>query len=172
MKRIACLVAVVVFVCTANRSSAQHPGDYDYDGDVDGADYVAWQTAFPWSSAPIWPLPDGDGNGKVDGADFIIWQTNFPYIPTAASLIPGDFDGNDKVDGADFIIWQTNAPRVNPTLATGDADGDGDVDGADFVVWQTNFPYPPSPATVPEPSTIALALLSVPAIFALRRRLR
>jgi hypothetical protein len=48
----------------------------------------------------------------------------------------------------------------------GDFDSDGDVDGADFVVWQTNFPFTPTPgaAPVPEPSTILLALISLPAI--------
>jgi hypothetical protein len=105
MKKAVGLVAVVALTLVANYSFAEHPGDFDGDGDVDGADFVAWQTVFP---------------SRVGGDDI--------------------------------------------------GDHDGDVDGADFVVWQTNFPYTPSPATVPEPSTIALVLLSVPALFALYRR--
>lgn len=82
----------------------------------------------------------------------------------------GDFDSDGDVDGADFVAWQTHFPMASGADWTeGDADSDGDVDGADFVIWQTNFPFTPSAATVPEPSTIALALLSVPAFFALRR---
>jgi hypothetical protein len=105
MKKASGLVAVVAIMLVANCALAEHPGDYDLDGDVDGADFVAWQTAFPSKG------PHGDNVG----------------------------------------------------------DHDGDIDGADFVIWQTNFPYTPSPATVPEPSTCALVLLSVPALFALRR---
>jgi hypothetical protein len=108
MKWISGLVTAAVLTLAANHSFAQYPGDFDWDGDVDGADFVVWQTNCPRPNNPIWPV-DGDG------------------------------------------------------------DADGDCDGADFVIWQTNFPYTPSPATVPEPSTCALVLLSVPALFALRR---
>jgi hypothetical protein len=99
------------------------------------------------------------------------WNTSVLYtdgiLSISAALVPGDFDSDGDVDGADFVIWQTNFPAASGhVLATGDADGDGDVDGADFVVWQTNFPYTPSPAAVPEPSTIALVLLSLPIVFA------
>src|SRR5262249_17388000 len=58
-----------------------HPGDFDLDGDVDGADFVIWQTHFPESEDGGWIEGDGDGDGDVDGADFVIWQTNFPYFP-------------------------------------------------------------------------------------------
>jgi hypothetical protein len=58
-----------------------HPGDFDGDGDVDGADFVAWQTNFPKESGATLPQGDGDGDGDVDGADFVVWQTNFPFTP-------------------------------------------------------------------------------------------
>jgi hypothetical protein len=54
------------------------PGDFDFDGDVDGADFVAWQTSFPKASGATLAKGDADGDGDVDGADFAIWQTNFP----------------------------------------------------------------------------------------------
>jgi hypothetical protein len=57
-----------------------HPGDFDLDGDVDGADFVAWQTSFPTVTLPDYGA-DGDGDWDIDGADFVIWQTNFPYTP-------------------------------------------------------------------------------------------
>jgi hypothetical protein len=61
-------------------------GDYDFDGDVDGADFVVWQTSFP-TSGDLPNLPaDGDGDGDVDGADFVIWQTHFPYTPNPNSV--------------------------------------------------------------------------------------
>jgi hypothetical protein len=57
------------------------PGDFDADEDVDGADFVIWQTNFPKASGASLFTGDGDGDGDVDGADFVIWQTNFPTSP-------------------------------------------------------------------------------------------
>jgi hypothetical protein len=57
-------------------------GDFDGDGDVDGADFVVWQTHFPQESGATLNDGDGDNDGDVDGADFVIWQTNFPFPPS------------------------------------------------------------------------------------------
>jgi autotransporter-associated beta strand protein len=65
------------------------PGDVDSDGDVDGADFVAWQTNFPKASGATLAQGDADGDGDVDGADFIVWQTNFPTAGSGgASPVP------------------------------------------------------------------------------------
>ncbi|MCC7083547.1 MAG: hypothetical protein IT427_00905, partial [Pirellulales bacterium] len=62
---------------------------FDSDGDVDGADFVAWQTHFPTASGATLADGDSDGDGDVDGADFVVWQTNFPYTPEpGASPVP------------------------------------------------------------------------------------
>ncbi|MCC7083947.1 MAG: hypothetical protein IT427_02945 [Pirellulales bacterium] len=61
------------------------PGDLDGDGDVDGADFVAWQTNFPTASGATPAQGDADGDGDVDGADFVIWQTHFPFTPGSGS---------------------------------------------------------------------------------------
>jgi hypothetical protein len=61
--------------------SQPHAGDFDLDGDVDGADFVAWQTNFPKESGATRAEGDADGDGDVDGADFVVWQTNFPFTP-------------------------------------------------------------------------------------------
>jgi hypothetical protein len=63
-------------------SSPLVPGDFDSDGDVDGADFVAWQTNFPKASGATLDEGDADGDGDVDGADFVVWQTNFPFTPS------------------------------------------------------------------------------------------
>jgi hypothetical protein len=60
---------------------SSQPGDFDGDGDVDGADFVAWQTNFPKTSGATPAQGDADGDGDVDGADFVVWQTNFPFSP-------------------------------------------------------------------------------------------
>jgi hypothetical protein len=61
--------------------ASAHPGDFDSDGDVDGADFVAWQTNFPKANGATLAQGDADGDGDVDGADFVVWQTNFPFTP-------------------------------------------------------------------------------------------
>lgn len=53
-------------------------GDFDGDGDVDGADFVAWQTNFPLNTGASSGQGDADGDGDVDGADFAVWQNGFP----------------------------------------------------------------------------------------------
>ncbi len=65
-------------------------GDFDGDGDVDGADFLSWQRE------------DGTGDGLID------WENG--YNASAAS---GDFDNDGDVDGADFLSWQ----RDNATSA-------------------------------------------------------
>jgi hypothetical protein len=66
-----------------------HAGDFDLDGDVDGADFVAWQTNFPTATGATRAQGDADGDGDVDGADFVVWQTNFPFTPgPGASPVP------------------------------------------------------------------------------------
>ncbi len=66
-------------------------GDYDADGDVDGADYVAWQNNFGSTTALG---ADGNGNGVVDAADYTIWRDNFAFstatsVPEPTSLALG-----------------------------------------------------------------------------------
>jgi hypothetical protein len=64
------------------------PGDFDSDGDVDGADFVAWQTHFPMATGATLATGDADGDGDVDGADFVAWQTHFPTSPTPGTVVP------------------------------------------------------------------------------------
>lgn len=52
------------------------PGDYDRDGDADGADLLIWQREFG-TAPPALSGADGDGNGRVDGADLSIWLEQF-----------------------------------------------------------------------------------------------
>ncbi|MCC7083484.1 MAG: dockerin type I repeat-containing protein [Pirellulales bacterium] len=66
-----------------------HPGDFNGDGNVDGADFVAWQTHFPTASGASLADGDANGDGAVDGADFVIWQTSFPFpLGPGVSSVP------------------------------------------------------------------------------------
>jgi MYXO-CTERM domain-containing protein len=82
-------VSVSEISATGSYVGMAHPGDFDSDGDVDGADFVAWQTNFPTATGATLAQGDADGDGDVDGADFVVWQTNFPFTPgPGASPVP------------------------------------------------------------------------------------
>jgi len=66
------------------------PGDFNNDGEVDGADLTVWKTAFGTTAGA-----DADGDLDSDGQDFLAWQRNLglswedfvaPNIPTAAAV--------------------------------------------------------------------------------------
>ncbi len=59
--------------------------DFDSDGDVDGADFLAWQRGVAAGTT----FPDGDANnsGTVDATDLAIWQAAYGSSnPIVASL--------------------------------------------------------------------------------------
>jgi len=68
----------------ATDAIAQLDGDFDNDGDVDGADFLAWQR--------------DPGLGSLTD-----WEEGFGG-PIAA--ISADFDNDNDVDGFDFLTWQ------------------------------------------------------------------
>ena len=64
-------------------------GDYDFDGDVDGDDFLTWQSGFGTQTGATLEDGDADGDGDVDGDDFLAWQSNFGNgAGAAAAAIP------------------------------------------------------------------------------------
>ncbi|MBN1852539.1 MAG: hypothetical protein JW829_07430, partial [Pirellulales bacterium] len=55
----------------------QDQADFDSDGDIDGADFLAWQNGFGMTGTAT--RADGDANGDthVDSADLDIWKDQF-----------------------------------------------------------------------------------------------
>ena len=115
-------------------------GEYDLTVTVNGQTYV---------------LPD------VLLKDDATVQAMLPIV-----ISPADFDGNFRVDGDDLANW-TGGFGLTATAAKvdGDADNDHDVDGGDFLAWQQQFGagVTPPAVAVPEPSTLALALVCLTA---------
>jgi hypothetical protein len=67
-------------------------GDFDADGDVDGADFLDWQRQLG-STVPNGTGADANGDGTVDGLDLGVWTDNFGEVgalpagsPIAASV--------------------------------------------------------------------------------------
>lgn len=52
-------------------------GDFDSDGDVDGADFLVWQRTLGSNVSPLGSGADGDVNGVVDAGDLTVWKNGF-----------------------------------------------------------------------------------------------
>ena len=61
------------------------PGDANFDGAVDGADYTAWADHYGHTDAN-WPKGDFTGDGLADGADYTLWADNYTGD---GSAVPG-----------------------------------------------------------------------------------
>lgn len=64
-------------------------GDYNSDGKVDGADFLAWQRGFG-STTNL--AADGNRNGVVDAGDLDVWKNTFGYagsgVADAQTAVP------------------------------------------------------------------------------------
>jgi hypothetical protein len=61
-------------------------GDFDFDGDVDGADFLVWQRSI---GSTTYLAADGNGNAIVDAADLALWSANYgATLPPPAAAVP------------------------------------------------------------------------------------
>jgi hypothetical protein len=100
---------------------------------------------------------------------------NFPLLEiTLTPNKPGDANFDGYADGADYTIWADNFLESGARFVDGDFNGDGKIDGADYTIWADNFAPAPSlsAAAVPEPASIVLAALALPAVLFAANRAR
>jgi len=69
---------------------AINTGDFDADGDADGADFLTWQRYFGQTTGAHRSQGDGNGDGAVDALDLAIWTSVVGAVQAApaASSIP------------------------------------------------------------------------------------
>ncbi len=60
-----------------NFQSAAAGGDFDPDGDVDGADFLTWQRGLGITGTATVGQGDANGDMNVNAADLAIWRQNF-----------------------------------------------------------------------------------------------
>ncbi len=128
-------------------------GDFDFDRDGDGFDFLKWQL--------------GESPSPLSQSDLADWEAN--YGKTISLTEPGDFDKDLDVDKDDLTKWEGDY-GVN---GNSDANGDGISDGRDFLIWQQNegtmAPLSATSAAVPEPTAAALALAALCLAMSRRR---
>jgi hypothetical protein len=73
-------------VSLSNAASTNAQGDFDQDGDVDGADFLVWQRTLGSAARAA----DADGNGLVEAADLKVWRNHFgqTIAQTATHPVP------------------------------------------------------------------------------------
>jgi len=60
-------------------------GDFDADGDVDGADFLTWQRGFGTPSGATAGNGDADADGDVDADDLLVWEQQLGDIASLSS---------------------------------------------------------------------------------------
>jgi hypothetical protein len=77
------------------------PGDFDEDGDVDGADFLAWQRGYGILLGAEHGDGEATGDGAVDAADLAIWDDQFG---SAASPLIVDSSNAVVPESATWIL--------------------------------------------------------------------
>jgi pectate lyase len=136
---------------TADYPTASRPAGYDTDRD---------------GMPNTWELQMGlDPNNAADRNGTNISPSGYTNLEVFLNLIPGDFNADNSVDLADFVKWRKGLG----TVYTQD----------DFAAFLANFGKSvanPSGSgtlatgTVPEPATLALAIVAAAAAIVTRRR--
>lgn len=141
------------------------------DGRQDAVPAVhIWQWEMAGSNGSLWNINPGLRPDQPHNDDISDWLVDF--VSTATTVLEGDFNADGDVDGNDFLAWQAGfGMQSGAQKSDGDYDNDGDVDGNDFLGWQSEFGSGGGSvsAAVPEPVSIALALVMVAAILSLRQ---
>jgi beta-glucanase (GH16 family) len=117
---------------------------------------------------------DGDPNASTTFPQFMdvdyvrVWQKQTGLI--------GDYNGDGNVNAADYTVWRDTLGQSAIGLPA-DGSGNGTVDQSDYDKWQANFGLTGAGAaateslgTVPEPSTIVIAVTALLSMIVLAYR--
>ncbi len=90
------------------------PGDFQEDGDVDGADLTQWKTGFGMSVAATHFAGDANTDGDVDGDDFLIWQRqiNIGQSAVASASVPEPATAGPALAGLMALACRRNRRAI------------------------------------------------------------
>ena len=105
---------------------------------------------------------DLTSDGAVNHDDLDQWLADAGAVNLGSSYLDGDANLDGEVDALDFGIWNSHKFTSEAAWCSGDFTADGVIDGLDLLVWNANkFTSANSPAVVPEPSGLRIALLAM-----------
>jgi N-acetylglucosamine-6-sulfatase len=91
-------------------ASGPQTADFDSDGDVDGADLLAWQRNVGAAGGGSLEQGDANGDGDVNGDDLNVWRSRFGVAGPEAASVP-----ESSVLALAFIaasLWRSTARRI------------------------------------------------------------
>lgn len=145
------------------------PGDYNRDGSVDVLD-IDLQSDAMSSATPDLAIFDENGDGAVNFTDRDIWVSQHANTYMGDANLDGEFNSSDFVVVFAAGTYETGAAAG---WAQGDWNGDKLFDSADFVAAFTSGGYELGPraavASVPEPSSVMLAVMAIGSLLGLFR---
>jgi hypothetical protein len=81
-------LATDIYISSMQIISPPTTGDFDGDGDKDGADFLRWQRGLGITTGAALGQGDGNGDGDVDAADLAAWKSQFATSVAASSNVP------------------------------------------------------------------------------------
>jgi lipopolysaccharide export system protein LptA len=102
--------------------------DFDENGDIDGADFLAWQLGAGITSGATRAEGDADGNGTVDAVDLAVWESQYAETDVTGTL-QTSLLSTDRSDVSAGLINPIGVWDVDTISATpGFFDGSGVAD--------------------------------------------
>jgi len=83
--------------------------DFDLDNDIDGADFLTWQSGFGITTGATLANGDADENGTVDSADLAIWESQ---MGTSVLLVATSFESQSVQPSTNLISVEPIAPAL------------------------------------------------------------
>jgi hypothetical protein len=155
---------------TANALSELNPfGSLTVDS---GATAAVLENVYDFASG----TPDLAFEFRVPGTGVLSGVVRYSAFSTV--LLIGDYNEDNVVNAADYTVWRNHLGAAGDTLPNRDPDnGSGPISSADYASWKSNFGATPGSgagaagaSAVPEPSTLALAVIFICGILGTRCR--
>ena len=89
-------------------------GDANLDGAVDGADFIAWNSA-KFTNDKLWSTGNFDANGATDGSDFILWNM-FKFQSSMSPAVIDNGPIRSQRDGSAQARVDGMVPALQPNL--------------------------------------------------------